>query len=163
VLYQMKQKILCFGDDFIIRDHASNEAYYVDGKVLSIRDSLSFQDMNEHELATIRQRLLAIGKTYDIEYQGKTTTVHKHLFTPFTCKFDVDLAGHNDLEAKGNLLDMEYEFMTANHGVIATVSRRWFTIADSYGIEIAAGWDPVWILASAVVIDLCCHEDRAGH
>ena len=57
--YVMKQKILCLGDDFIIRDQAGREVYYVDGKVFSIRDSLSFQDMNGHELATIRQRLLA--------------------------------------------------------------------------------------------------------
>lgn len=163
MLYQMKQKMMCFGDDFIIRDQSGREMYYVDGKVLSIRDSLSFQEMNGHELATIRQRLLALGKTYDIEIGGRTTTVHMHLFTLLRCKFTVDVPGPNDLEAEGSLLDMEYEFRTAGGDVAATVSKRWFAITDAYGVEVAEGQDPVLILASAVVIDQCCHGDRKGH
>lgn len=163
MLYQMKQKFLCFGDDYVIRDADGNELYYVDGRALSLGDKLSFQDMAGHELAFIRQRLLTLGKTYDISRNGRVTTVHKHLFTFFRCTFDVDLPGPNDLTATGSLLDMEYEFVTAGGAVAATVSKRWFTFNDSYGIEIAEGWDDVLILASAVVIDLCCHGDSKRH
>ena len=158
----MRQKMLCLGDDYVIRDERGHEMYYVDGKALSIGDSLSFQDMEGHELARIRQRLLTLGKTYDITRDGQTTTVHKHMFTFFKCTFDVDLPGPDDLEATGNLLDMEYEFRRADGQIAATVSKRWFALADSYGVEIAAGFDPVLILASVVVIDLCCHGDRRG-
>jgi uncharacterized protein YxjI len=35
VQYQMKQKLFALGDDFIIRDAAGNEAFFVDGKVFS--------------------------------------------------------------------------------------------------------------------------------
>ena len=44
-------------------------------------------------------------------------------------------------------------------GVVATVSKRWFSWTDTYGIEIAPGEDPVLILASAVVVDQSCHPD----
>ena len=160
MLYQMRQKILCFGDDYIIRDRDGREVYYVDGRVLTIRDRLSFQDMSGNELAHIRQRLLAIGKTYDIERSGRITTIRKDIFTFFFCRFSVDVPGPNDLEARGNFLDMEYEFVDAGGRTAATISKRWFTIADTYGIDIASGQDDVLILCAAVVIDLCCHGDR---
>lgn len=162
MLYQMRQKMLCFGDDYVIRDERGHEVYYVDGKALSFGDSLSFQDMEGNELAQIRQRLLTFGKTYEITRDGQTTTVHKHMFTLFKCKFDVDLPGPDDLEATGNLFDMEYEFQRADGRQAAAVSKRWFALADTYGVEVAKGVDPVLILASVVVIDLCCHGDRRG-
>lgn len=43
-----------------------------------------------------------------------------------------------------------------------TVSKRWFLLADTYGIEIEPGQD-VLILASAVVVDQACHPDDKGH
>ena len=44
--------------------------------------------------------------------------------------------------------------------VVATVSKRWFSFTDTYGIEVADGEDPVLILASAVVVDMVCHSDN---
>lgn len=160
MIFQMKQKLLCFGDDFVIRDDAGEDRYYVDGRALSLGDKLSFQDMRGNELALIRQKLLTLGKTYTITKDGQTTTVHKKFFTFLRCRFEVDLPGPSDLEAVGSLLDMEYQFVAQDGRVAATVSKRWFAIRDAYGIEIADGWDPVLILASAVVIDLCCHDDK---
>ena len=121
--YQMRQKLLSFGDDYVIKDDAGRDMYYVDGKVFAIGDKLSFQDMQGSELAFIRQRILALGKTCEIERGGHTTTIHKHIFTLLNCRFSVDVPGPNDLEAKGNLLDMEYEFVDAR-GVFRRVRRQ---------------------------------------
>lgn len=159
----MRQKLLSFGDDYVIRDESGREMYYVDGKVFAIGDKLSFQDMQRNELAQIRQRLLALGKTYEIHKDGHTTIVHKHLFTFLNCKFSVDVPGPNDLEAKGNLIDMEYAFHDTRGLRVAEVSKRWFRLSDTYGVEIASGQDDVLILACAVVIDLCCHGDKKRH
>ena len=43
---------------------------------------------------------------------------------------------------------------------VATVSKQWFTFRDTYGVEIEDGEDAVLILASAVVVDMACHEDE---
>jgi uncharacterized protein YxjI len=158
--YQMRQKIFSFGDDYTIKNEHGEDLYYIDGKVFAIGDKLSFQDMRGNELARIRQKLLSIGKTYSIERDGRTTTVHKHLFTLLSCKFTVDVPGPNDLEARGDLLDMEYDFVDSGGEIAASVSKRWFRLTDTYGVEVAEGWDDVLILASAVVIDLCCHGDK---
>jgi uncharacterized protein YxjI len=43
---------------------------------------------------------------------------------------------------------------------VATVSKRWFRLRDSYGVEIASGQDNALILAITVVIDMMAHEGR---
>jgi uncharacterized protein YxjI len=43
---------------------------------------------------------------------------------------------------------------------VAEVSKQWFTLADTYGVQISQGEDDVLILASTVVIDMACHGDH---
>ena len=159
--YQMRQKLFSFGDDYTIKDDTGRDRFFVDGRAFSIGDKLSFQDMSGRELAFIRERILSIGKTYEIDYPGGSAVVKKHLFTFFRCAFTVDVPGPDDLEAAGDLLDHEYTFQRGGR-TVATVSKRWFTLGDSYGVDIADGENDVLILASTVVIDLCCHGDQKG-
>lgn len=158
--YLMKQKLFCFGDDFVIKTEAGNAAFFVDGKVFTLGQKLSFQDMRSHELAFIRQKLLAWGPTYEIYREGQlAAVVKKHLFTLFRCAFTVDVPGPDDIEAQGSFLDMEYTF-TRGGRQIAAVSKRWFSFTDSYGVDIADGEDQILLLASTVVIDMICHADH---
>lgn len=158
--YLMKQKLFCFGDDFVIKNEAGDDAFFVDGKVFTIGQKLSFQDMQGKELAFIRQKLLSWGPTYEIDRAGQlAAVVKKHLFTLFRCAFTVDVPGPDDIEAQGSFLDMEYTF-TRGGRPVAEVSKRWFSFTDTYGVDIADGEDDVLILASTVVIDMVCHGDH---
>ena len=158
--YVLQQKMFCFGDDYTIRDQSDQDRYFVDGKAFSVGDKLSFQDMTGNELAFISQKLLAWGPTYEIYRSGMlAAVVKKQVFTFFKCKFTVDVPGPDDLQAQGDFLDKEYTF-TRSGEVVATVSKRWFSLRDTYGIDIAGNEDDILILASAAVIDLCCHPDR---
>jgi uncharacterized protein YxjI len=157
--YVMKQKMFSLGDDFIIKDAEGNNVYFVDGRAFSLGNQLSFQDMDRHELAFIKQRLLAWGATYELHRNGAVAAVvKKELFTFFHCAFSIDVPGPNDLEAKGNFVDHEYE-LARDGRTVATVSKRWFSFTDTYGVEIDDGEDAVLILASTVVIDMACHKD----
>jgi uncharacterized protein YxjI len=161
--YAMRQKLFCWGDDYRILDQDGRDIYFVDGKAFVVlRKRLVFQDMDGNELAEIRQRLLAWGPSYDIVRGGEVVaTVKKHLFTLMYCQFTVDVPGPDDLEATGSLFDYEYVFR--RHGRdVATVSKKYFSWTDSYGVDIADGEDDVLILASSVVIDLCCHADATN-
>jgi len=156
----MKQKLFSWGDDFAIKNEAGEDVFFVDGKAFSIGNKLSFQDLQRKELAFIRQKLLSWGPTYEISRGGEVAAVvKKHLFTLFRCKFTVDVPGPDDLEAQGSFLDMEYKF-ERDGKTVAEVSKRWFSWADTYGVEIRDGEDDVLILASTVVIDMVCHADR---
>ena len=157
--YLLKQKLFAFGDDFYIKDENENDVYFVGGKAFSLGDQLSFQDLAGNELAYIRQRLFAWGKTFEITHNGElVAVVKKELFALFHHRFTVDVPGPDDLEAEGSFMDHEYEFRRGDQ-VVATVSKRWFTFADTYGIDIAGSEDALLILASAVVVDQACHPD----
>jgi uncharacterized protein YxjI len=85
--------------------------------------------------------------------------VKKEWFTFFHCKFLIDVPGPDDLEAKGNFLDHEYQFFRGPRQV-GSCSKRWFSWSDTYGVDVAPGEDPVLLLASSVVIDMICHSDQ---
>lgn len=158
--YLMRERILSWGDDFTIKDEEGREAFYVDGKVFSFGDKLSFKDMRGQEVAVIDQQLLSLGSRYEIIRGGKTVAVvKKHLFTLFRARFTVDVPGPDDLEAQGNFLDHEYTFERGGREV-ARVSKKWFSLADTYAIDIDDGEDDVLIIASAIVIDLVSHPDQ---
>lgn len=158
--YVMKQKLFAWGDDFHIRDETGREVFFVDGKALSFGDQSSFQSLDGVELAFIRQKMLAWGKTYEIHRNGAVAAVvTKELFTFFNCRFTVDVPGPDDLQASGDFTDHEYVFSQGDRKV-ATVSKRWFSWADTYGVDIAEGQDDVLILAATVVIDMACHAHR---
>ena len=157
--YVMKEKILSWGDDFRIRDESGRDVFLVDGKVFSFGDKLAFKDMSGNELAVIDQKMLSIGPTYEILRGGKVAAVvKKKLFTFLRAKFTVDVPGPNDLEATGDFIGHDYTFERGGREV-ARVSKKWFRMSDTYGVEVAPGEDDVLILASAVVIDLCTHPD----
>jgi len=157
--YIMKKKLLSWGADFTIRDADGNDAFFVDGKVFSLRDKLIFQDMGGKELAVVQKKLLSFGPTYEIYHDGQLkASVKESLFTLFGHRFTVDDEnGPADLEARGNFTDHQYTF-TRGGNVVAEVSESWFTIADTYGVDIADGQDDVLILACSVVIERCQEE-----
>ena len=158
--YLMRQRILSWGDDFTIRDEAGADVYFVDGKVFSFGNELSFQDMDGSEVLHIRQKLLSIGPQYEIDRGGETVAVvKKRLFTLARARFNVDVPGPDDLEARGDFLDHEYVFERAGREV-ARVSKRWFSLADTYAVDVDPDQDDVLILACAVVIDLASHPDE---
>ena len=61
------------------------------------------------------------------------------------------------MKAKGNIVDHEYEIERDDHKV-AEVSKKWFRVRDTYGIEIEPGQDVALILAVTVCIDQLTHD-----
>jgi len=158
--YIMKQKVFSLSDKYTIRNEKGEDAFIVNGEIFSLGHKLSFEDVQGNELLYIRQKLLSLGKTYEL-YRGEehVATIKKELFTFFNCTFDIHVDSQGDLEAAGNFSYHEYTVSRGGQPV-AQISKEWFTWADTYGVDIADGVDEALILASTVVIDLCCHERR---
>lgn len=154
----MKQKVFSLSSDYAIRGEAGNVVAWVRGKVFSLGDKLSFQDPSGNELLRIQRTVLSWGPTYQIHRDGALSAIlKKDLFTFFGCKFTLDGPGDYDLEVKGDFLDHEYSFLLQDREV-ASVSKKWFSWSDTYGVDIAEGQDNVLILAATVIIDLACHN-----
>jgi uncharacterized protein YxjI len=151
--YRMREKLFSIGDDFWIENGEGERAFKVDGKALRIRETLVIQDTSGAELFTVQEKKLHIRDTMDIERGGQTVArVKKALITPLRERFSIDVEGGEDMEAKGNIVDHEYK-IERDGDRVAEVSKRWFRVRDTYGIEVAPDQDDAFILAVTVCID----------
>lgn len=159
--YQMRQRLASIGDDYWIENDQGQRVFKVDGKALRIRKTLIFEDAHGNELAKIQERMLRIKDAMEIEDADghRIAMVKKALITPLRDRWEVDVENGPDLEVHGNILDHEYTFRQGRDDV-ATVSKKWFRIADSYGVEIDGGISPILILAATVALDMMAHEGR---
>ena len=154
----MRQKLIAFGNDFYIENEQGEKVFKVDGKVLRVRDTLVFKDMQGNKLCQIQERMLRVKDTMDIEGpDGRTlATVKKAIITPLRDRWTVKIRGGPDLEVQGNILDHEYRIGEGRQKV-GEVSKKWFRVRDTYGVEVAEGQEDVLILAVTVAIDAMAH------
>jgi uncharacterized protein YxjI len=159
--YQMRQKLVAIGDDYWIENERGERVYKVDGKALRIRQTLLFEDPQGNELAKIQEQMLRVRDTMDIDAPtGETlATIKKALITPLRERWTVKVGNGPDLEIQGNILDHEYT-IEANGHKVAEVSKKWFRLADSYGVEVAPGQNDLVILAATVAVDMMAHPHR---
>ena len=156
--YQMREKLFAIGDDFWVETEGGQRAFKVDGKALRVRSTFILESPSGEELVKIQEKTLRVRDTMEIEHNGDTVaTVKKALVTPLRDRFSIDLKDGGELSAKGNIVDHEYEIERDGHK-IAEISKRWFRVRDTYGIEIAPGENDALILAATVCID-----EMAGH
>ena len=71
-------------------------------------------------------------------------------------RWAVNVGDGPDLEVQGNIVDHEYT-IGAGRDKVAEVSKKWFRIRDTYGVEIDPGQDEALILAVTVCIDQMAH------
>jgi len=105
--------------------------------VLHIRDSMAIEDPSGEQLAL----------------------VHKALITPLRERWKVDLPGDAEWKVQGNIVDHEYE-LEADGRKIAEVSKKWFRVRDTYGVEVDPGENQALVLAVTVAIDSMAHPRK---
>jgi uncharacterized protein YxjI len=159
-MYVIREKFFSIGDDFDVLDEHGAKLFHVDAKVLSVRDKVIVEDLSGAEVASVHRHLVAMRPTYQIKIGGeKAAEVRKKLFTPFREKFTIDVPGPDDLEMKGDLLDHEYAIERGGDEV-ASVSKRWLTIRDTYAVQVGPDVDPLLILCSVLALDLALTRDE---
>jgi uncharacterized protein YxjI len=157
-MYLIRERFFRLGEDSDITDESGRPVLHVDGKMLSLRDRLVLHDPDGREVAEVQRKLIALRPTYEISIGGeKAAKVRKHFFTPFRERLTIDIPGPDDLEMEGDLLDHEFTVRRGEQ-TVATVSKRWFSIRDTYAVEVAPGENDLLILASVLALDLA--EDR---
>jgi uncharacterized protein YxjI len=151
--YQMREKLFAIGDDFWVETDGGERAFKVDGKALRVRNTFVLEGLGGEELFKIQEKKLRVRDTMEIEHDGDTVaTIKKALITPLRDRFAIELETGGELSAKGNIVDHEYE-IERDGEKIAEISKRWFRVRDTYGIEVAPGENDALILAAVVCID----------
>lgn len=156
----MTQKLVSIGDDYYVENEAGRRVFRIDGKALRVRDTLKMHDMESGDKYTIQERVVRVRDTMTIQKNGrKAATVKKAIVTPVRDRFTVDLPGMANAKVKGNILDHEYKILHDGERV-AEISKKWFRVRDSYGIEVAPEVDAGLVVACAAALDMMVHPSR---
>ena len=149
--FRMREKIMAIGDDYWIEDDDGNKVYKVNGKAARLRETFILEDANGAELSKIQEKKLTVRDKMTIERGSTKATVRKRL-VGIRDHYIIDVDGGEDLKAHGNVVDHEYE-IERDGDTVAKVSKKWFRVRDSYGVQLAQDQDVPLILAITVCVD----------
>ncbi|MDZ5662161.1 hypothetical protein HN031_15745 [Nocardioides sp. zg-1308] len=161
VRFRMRQKLLSIGDDYWIEDEAGGRFLRVDGKAVRLRDTLDLEDVHGTRVHRIQTRVLHIRDSMAVEDADgeQVALVHKALVSPLRERWKVDRTEGDDWSVHGSIADHEYE-IESDSGTVAEVSKKWFRVRDTYGVEVAPGQDLALVLAVTVAVDAMAHPGR---
>jgi uncharacterized protein YxjI len=161
--YLVRERLFSIGEDFWVTDEQGNRVFLVDGKALRLRETFELKDASGQKLATIHKKFLAFTDTMEIEHDGAVAaTVHKAVFSPLHHRSIIDIPGRGRLEAVGNILDKDFEILDGGQ-VVARISRSWFRIRDTYGVDVAPGENDALIICIAICLDRIHHDEERRH
>lgn len=158
--YVIREKFFRLGEDSTITDEFGRPVIEVDGKVFSFHHTLVMRDLNGNELATVKKQLVALRQTYYITRNGQEiAAIRKKIISPFVDRFSIDIPGSEELHVTGSLFEHDYTIRLGNQ-LVATVSKAWISLTDTYGVDIAPGENDLLILATVLALDLTADEER---
>jgi uncharacterized protein YxjI len=159
-MYLIRERLFRLTDDSDIADETGRPVLHVDGKIMSLRNRLVLRDPSGREVAQVHRKLAALRPTFEVTVDGQDAAeVRKHLFSTFRERFTIDVAGAGPMEMNGDLLS--HEFTIERDGqAVATVSKRWIALTDTYAVDIAPGQDDLLILASVLALDLAMDAEE---
>lgn len=158
--YVMRKQLFAIGDDYWIEDEQGQRVFRVDGKVLRIRQTFVMEDAAGTQLATIKKPLVSFRDRMDVEMGGQAAAkVRKALFAPLRQRFDVELGDGSHLRIQGNITEHEYDVLRGDQP-IATISKKWFSIRDTYAVDVSPQENVPLILALTVAVDWMGHLEH---
>ncbi len=154
--FKMRERLVSVGDDYWIEDDTGERRFKVNGKVARVRDTWVLEDRHGGRVAEIRERKLSVRDAIKIDVGGREATVKKAL-VGIRDRFHVEVEHGEDLKVHGNIVDHEYE-IERDGDTVARVSKKWFRVRDTYGIEVDPDDDVVLLLAVTVAVDALAHD-----
>lgn len=145
----IKQKVFSWADKFRVYDEYENDKYFVEGEVFTLGKKLHLYSLDGDELAYIHQKVWSFLPKYFINRNGEDAAEVVKEFTFLRQEYTVEGL---DWTVEGDFWAHEYQINSEN-GVVATISKRWFTWGDTYEIDIADDADEVMSLSVVLIID----------
>ncbi|WP_329134287.1 LURP-one-related family protein [Streptomyces sp. NBC_01476] len=160
--YVVREKMFAIGDDYWIEDERGDRAFYVDGKVMRLRDTLELKDSTGAVVAVIHKKLVSIRDAMTVERDGQVlVTVKKKRLALLREVYRAELASGEELEVRGDLIGKEYDIEYGGER-LARISRRWFSLRDAYAIDVERDdADAGMLIAIAVCVDRLVEKEHA--
>ena len=128
----IKQRVFSWGSKYDIYDEDNQVRYEVRGEVFSWGHKIHVYDAYENEIGMIRQKLLNLTPTFEIDVQGRTLGKIKKRFTLFHPSYDIDF---NGWEVDGDFWGWDYNVYDGGQAIL-NISKVLFQWGDTYVIDI---------------------------
>jgi uncharacterized protein YxjI len=157
--YIIDQKLLSIQYTLVIKDEKQTELGKAVKKILSATEEIDFTDSaNPMQIVgSCKRKLVAAVPSYEVENQNhqNVASIKKQVLSIGDNWWVEDTSGQKVLKVNGNLLGLEYSINDMMGAKVAEVSKKFFSIRDSYGVKITGkDADPFIILAVVAAIDL---------
>lgn len=154
--YLIKQKVFSLNSSFTIKNELEEDCFQVEGKVFSLGKKLALNDMLGNEIFFIEQKLMKLMPEYHLKRNGETVAIITKKLSFLKAKFEISSSiGHFYIE--GSPLGYNYTIIEDNQ-IIATISKQFFALSDTYGVEVNENQDSAFIIGLIIVIDQVMNE-----
>jgi len=151
--YLVRERLFSISNDSWVTDEQGDKVFLVDGKALSLHGRFELKDASGAILAVIRKKLVSFSDAMEIERDGAVAaTVHRQVLSLLHHRATIDIPGRGKLEATGDIIDKDFEIRDG-HRVVAQISRAWFKLRDTYGVDVAPGEDDALVICIAICLD----------
>lgn len=154
--FRMQQKLIAIGNDYWIEDDGGHRVYKVNGKAARVRETFKLEDERGHTVAKIQEKKLSVRDKIKIDLDGGSATVKKAI-VGIRDRFEIDVEDGHDMKAHGNIVDHEYK-IERKGDTVAEISKRWFRVRDTYGVEVFDEDATVLLLSITVAIDALAND-----
>lgn len=155
VRYELKHKAVSLCEMAVIRDADGHDVYKIRRPVFSpVHKVYSMLDLEDREVLLLKRRVWTWGHVFDLFASGEmcATVRMKNLSFP-TNRFTVEVKGGEDLAIEGSPTDMHYR-IKRGEVCVARVSRKFWSAAYSYSIDVNEVENTELILGCVLVVDL---------
>jgi uncharacterized protein YxjI len=159
--FQVRDRLLGFGEDYWIEDEHGGKVFLVDGKAMRLRDTFELKDTQGRVLIDIHQKMFALRDTMVIERDGETLAkIKRKRLSLLRHHYRVTLGDGTELDVSGKILDREFA-IEYDGELLAVISRRWLHIRDTYGVDVVRDdADPALLIAVTVCVIHLAEKER---
>ena len=144
-----KQRFFSWLDSYDIFDESGETIYTVQGK-LSFGHRLHVLDRNGCHIATLQEKVLTLLPKFEIWIGENYVGCIRKELSLFKPRFTVEC---NGWDIQGDLFEWDYDIVSQQGSVVATVSKELFRWTDTYVIDVRNPQNALLALMVVLAID----------
>ena len=152
MIYLMKKKFFSLWGDFKVKDQEGYEVYNIKRR-FGI-NKYAVETITRQEDILIKQKNFSLRQTFEIYANGQIYASVTKPFFSFFDKYTAQMYSNDEIVIEGDFFNHEYNIYSKYYGGLASVSKQWFSLTDSYGVQVNDGVDTALILAFVLIISL---------
>lgn len=152
----MRQRLLSILDHYEIRDEAGQLLFQVNGKI-AIAPELRIQNAAGEELGYTKFEMFHLMPHYNFFAGGEKVDQMVRKVSLFRARYELKQSGW---AVEGKLLDHEYKVIDAAGREIASISKAYLKVRDTYAIDVPDKNNVLRVLMIALVVDSIQHPEH---